>query len=112
MTTAIAGGSLAVDFSLIDLNNLFSGTITVANSSLIRVDFGGGTYDDFTGHFIYSGGFLAGGTLTGIQEHIGGILNFTVSNFSMPVATFFDYLDAGDTQGFLADILSGNDSLL
>lgn len=113
MATASVAPQYQVDFrTTFDLNVLFLGTPTIANTTTIRITYDAANYDQFTGHFIYDNfGDLVGGTLTGITGIRGGITAYTVSGFTMPVATFFDYVNAGDTAGALADIFDGNDSI-
>src|SRR5262249_13678007 len=95
-----------------DISILLLGTPTIVNTTTIRIAYGAADYDKFTGHFLYdSFGDLVGGTLTGLTGVRGGGTAYTVSGFNMPVATFLDYVNSGDTAGALADIFDGSDSI-
>jgi len=56
-------------------------------------------------------GTLLSGTITGIAEIKNGISLFTLSGFSMSWSAFKTFTIAKDTDGFLAQILSGDDAL-
>jgi Ca2+-binding RTX toxin-like protein len=60
--------------------------------------------------FTFSSGQATAGTITQIVVNsFGNWLNF--SGIAIPVATFRTYVSANNTQGFLAAIFAGNDSL-
>lgn len=112
MATASVAPNFQIDFrSDIDIGILLLGTPTIATPTTIRITYNAGNYDQLTGHFTYDDTGLVDGTLTGLIGVRGGITAYTASGFSIPVPTFLDYVNAGDTQGALADILRGNDSI-
>ena len=71
-----------------------------------------GTNVEFLGlGFTYSGGSLVGGTVQSITTHTSGSVSFQITGMSMSVATFNAYKSAADSQGFLAAVFSGNDTM-
>jgi Ca2+-binding RTX toxin-like protein len=114
MAKASVRANYQIDFrSTIDIGMVATGTPTIATSTLVRITYNAANYDVFTGDFVYDSvtGELIGGTITGIRGYRGGSLAFSVSDISMPVASFLAYVQAGDTQGALADIFHGDDSI-
>jgi len=115
VTTLTAGTTSAVDFGSLNLASLFSGTVMVQNSTIIRVAVGDDGYIDFYGSFAYDiDGELVSGTLTGIKQVENAVAILTLTNFSMPVSDFLGYVDTGDTLGLLSGavstgILTGDD---
>jgi RsaA N-terminal domain/RTX calcium-binding nonapeptide repeat (4 copies) len=105
------GNNFALNIDTLDVRNLLSGTISIANSSQIRVDLGGGDRDDFFGSFVYdAAASLAGGTLNEILETRLGVLAFDVKNLSVSVTAFVSWVAAGDTITAKNTILAGNDT--
>ena len=114
MAKASVRANFQIDFrSTIDIGLVATGTMTVATATLVRITYDAANYDVFTGSFVYDSvtGELTGGTITGISGVRGGSVAYTVTDFSMPVTDFLAYVQAGDTQGALADIFDGHDSI-
>src|SRR5882724_2118236 len=118
MATFTAGSS-AVDFNAIDITQLGVGTVTTATPThLILVDPADpnpqnpSTYTEFFGTgFTYSVDGLVGGTLNHIRVFDSGNELFDVAGFSMPAATARNFVNSGNSQGFLAALFAGSDSI-
>src|SRR5215813_5393836 len=113
MATFTAGSS-AVDFNAIDITQLGTATGSAMDTTSTHLSFNNlaGTTTEFFGTgFTYSAGGLVGGTLKHIRVSAGINLVFDVAGFSMPVATARTFFNSHNSQGFLAALLAGNDSL-
>lgn len=107
-----AGARFGVNMDAIDLELLFEGTTTLANSGRIYVDGSFGDRVALFGDFSFDGaGFLAGGELNHIQENLSGFLHFDVSNFSASATRIVGLAAHGDMDAAFAIILNGDDSI-
>ncbi|MFW2831567.1 calcium-binding protein [Sphingomonas sp. ID0503] len=94
-----------------DFNLDFDGDATIANSTALRIEYSPGWFNDFFGtDFTYNQFGPTGGTLTGMSETYNDVKLYTISNASVSVATFLDYVFAGDVAGALALGFKGNDT--
>lgn len=93
--------------------DLLAGSPIVQNATWFRMAVDADSYVDFTGTgFTYGAdGKFKGGTITAIQVVEDGIGDYSISGLSLPVASFKSFYNADDTQGFLAAIFTGNDTL-
>jgi hypothetical protein len=111
MAVVTPGVGFSLDFNQIDVTQLLDGTITVRTPTRVVVDYGGGDRDEFTGFGITydSDGDPASGTITGYTSVIGGLTAATVTGLNASVATFLQYVVAGDNTSAVFYMLSGND---
>lgn len=108
-----AGARFGVNMDTIDLNILFSGAITLANTGRIYADGALGDRVALFGRFSFdAAGRLAGGELNHIQENLSGFLHFDVSGFSASATRIVGLAADGDMQTAFQLILNGDDSLL
>ena len=108
-----AGARFGVNMDTIDLNILFSGVITLANTGRIYSDGAFGDRVALFGNFSFDGaGRLAGGELSHIQENLSGYLHFDVSGFSASATRIVGLAADGDMPTAFQIILNGDDSLL
>jgi len=113
MALVKVGSGYWLDMTWLNIGNLAYGEMTFANAGRMTQTFSDGTVTEFFGSFSYNNaGVLSGGTLTAMQEYTHGQFMFEISGFSMPVFTFIDYIQSGDTYGVLSAMLSGNDTLI
>jgi Ca2+-binding RTX toxin-like protein len=104
-----------VDFSNFDIDDLIGNFLFVANATTWRTGPSGldpSTHVEFLGvGFTYSGGALTGGTINTITSTLIGGFDFQIANLSLSAASFNAYRLAGDSQGFLAAIFNGDDTI-
>jgi Ca2+-binding RTX toxin-like protein len=104
-----------VDFSNFDIDDLIGDYLYIASATNWRtgpsaVDYG--THVDFQGvGFTYSGGALTGGTINTVTSSVTGDFEFQISGLSMSGAAFNAYRLAGDSEGFLAAVFNGDDTI-
>jgi Ca2+-binding RTX toxin-like protein len=117
MAKFTAGQNAGVDFtefSIKDLGDVGEPTVFTPTTYQLK-DLVSGSFNEFHGKgFKYnSENDLIGGTLNEFFESdpatVGEILR--VSEFSMAVTTALKFLDADDSQGFLAAVFAGNDTM-
>jgi Ca2+-binding RTX toxin-like protein len=77
--------------------------ITGIDSSHTGTYYGAFSYDSF--------GFLTGGTITGYEEYVGGVLNYVIGGGSIDVFLYDAYDSANDLLGALAYVLQFNDTV-
>jgi serralysin len=122
MSIAIAGAP--VDMTNIQLNNLQFAGDSIYNGNLVRVDAGGGNFDDIQGDgFAYSGGGYGGygggmgnydpvgGTVTGLTEVMGNTMIMTVTGFSKDAVSFFGDFRNHNTIAVANDLFAGDDQI-
>jgi trimeric autotransporter adhesin len=61
--------------------------------------------------FTYAGGLFTGGTINSISSVASGQTQFTIGGLSLSVAQFRGFASAGNSQGFLAAVFAGDDTL-
>jgi Ca2+-binding RTX toxin-like protein len=113
MAIVVAGGAYPLDFRLLDLPGMLTGTATVHTATSLVIEYGGGDRDEFTGvGFTYSAtGEPTGGTITGFRQFVASNLVGEVTGASASVAQFMTFVKAGDTIGGVLFILSGDDQI-
>ena len=115
MATFTVNPNHAVHFYAFDIGDLHGNHLYQASATILRVGpnpIDTGDNVEFAGvGFSYSAGALTGGTINSITSHVGGVVDFQFSGMSMSVAAFNAFSAADDTDGFLAAVLSGADSI-
>jgi len=109
----IVAGQFALRFDLLDVANLWDGTITEISDSKLTINIGGGYVEHFTGFGVtYNAiGEPLSGTITGLQETLYGQPTFTITGLDTSAVTFNNWVDADDTLGALVGMLHGNDTV-
>ena len=88
------------------------GTVSETTATQITIQIKSGEYFVYSGSFTYSGGFLAGGTVTGYDYTIGSSLAYSVRSASVDAVTLSSYLNAGDIAGLQQFVLRGSDNIV
>jgi trimeric autotransporter adhesin len=108
MATAIAYAPIDMDGTEVG-----SGEVTIFTSTQIQIADGTDVTNYFgTGFAVDTFGNLVGGTLTGVNNVIDGILQFEITGLNHSIVTFNDFLLVNDAQGALAFVFDGNDVLI
>lgn len=112
MAVFVAGPG-GVDMSFLDLTVLWEGDVVARDSSLYRVDLGGGDIVSFTGTgFSYdSTGYPIGGTITGLSETVVDQTAYQLSGIAIPVATVTHWVENALNVEALATVFGGADTL-
>jgi Ca2+-binding RTX toxin-like protein len=98
------------DIAALDGNFTYNATATNWRRGPYSVDFG--THVEFQGTgFTYFDGSLSGGTINALTSREGGAISFQITGMSTSAATFNAYQETGDSQGFLTEVFSGNDTI-
>lgn len=114
MATFYAGTESAMRMDTMNISAWLTGTIGSSTPTATFVNGPGSSYRQLGGTGLAYGpsGVLMGGTITSIYVSDGsGGEPWGITGFSMPVATLKAYVAAGNTNGFLAAVFAGNDSL-
>jgi hypothetical protein len=113
MARLVASGATSISTDSISLSSLLYGTITVANSGFISVNYGGGAATEFYGSFSYdaSGRNITGGTLGAVRELANGSLLYTLDGMSVSAPVFVGWVNNGQTATARATILAGSDTI-
>src|SRR6185503_2808147 len=85
--------------------------ITVSTSTHLTLVDGQDLANYYGVEFTYSSGVLTGGTVTAASYYFGGVVQWEVSGLSHDAVTVKNFLQAGNAQGLLGFVLSGNDTL-
>jgi Ca2+-binding RTX toxin-like protein len=117
MTTATVapGFPVGTNMDLFDIGLLASGTGTISfqSGSEYRVDVGSEQLVFMGTGFTYSGSgattAVTGGTVTGLQDLYGGLLNFGISGFAIAATQFVTWANAHDSAGAKSAIFAGAD---
>ncbi|HEX5379520.1 MAG TPA: calcium-binding protein [Phenylobacterium sp.] len=105
MAIVKSGDRFALDMASWGFSPLSTGQKSLAVTSTIYFGDALGNRDAFFGNFSYDqAGFVAGGTISHVQENLLGFLHFDVSGFTMSATLFFS-----DMGGGLASMLAGAD---
>lgn len=101
-----------IENAISDIPAVAAGHVTIATAGTYRVKKNGNNavFDEFTGTFIYTGGVLTGGTITG-WSHIAGTNQFQVGGLSISVAAYLAAQQVGDSAQFLGLVFGGDDGL-
>jgi Ca2+-binding RTX toxin-like protein len=131
MATLNAGNAL--DMTNLQMANLQYGNTPIYDSTLLRVDDGGGRYVDFHGAFSYAAtgggtdpyggmdpygyGYAAGGyyptsgTVTGVTEVTPAGTALDVTGLNVDAPTLFNAFQANDTATAFNDLFGGDDQV-
>jgi Ca2+-binding RTX toxin-like protein len=99
------------DISVLDGDYVYEATATTWRAGPLRADLGTNIELQGVGFTYSGGGALVGGTINTITSHLSGPVRFQFSGLSMSVATFNAHKGANDSQGFLEEAFSGNDTM-
>src|SRR5262245_57101816 len=92
--------------------SLLAGSTSTNNATTFTRSVNPDNATTFTGTgFTYSGGLFNGGTINSISSVAGGQTQFTIAGLTLPVTQFRSFASAGNSQGFLAAIFAGDDTL-
>ncbi len=106
-------GTSSVRFDTFSIASLLMGATLDQTATLFRRGPDADHYTSFAGSgFVYSGGLFNAGTIDSISSVAGGQTQFSITGLSLPVAQFRNFAGAGNSQGFLAAIFAGNDTLI
>ncbi len=107
----VVAGNTAIDTNNTEIGALVEGDAVAATASYIRL-LTGLWVDEFYGAFQYDlFGDLAGGRLTGWKQMYNGHVVFDLSQISVEVPTFLNWVAQDDNLGAVTSILSGSDSI-
>ena len=101
-----------VRFDLFNVADLVAGTAQQAGPTdfIVGPSMASGTI--FTGSgFTYSAGLFVTGTINRIERFNNPNSLFVIENIALPVPQFRAFVTAGNSQGFLAAVFAGNDTL-
>jgi Ca2+-binding RTX toxin-like protein len=92
------------------------GDPTISSTQVIvRWDYAGQDRTVFNGSFDidYSGDEpdVVGGTISGADEYVDNVRQYTVSNMNYPVLNYISYASSRDARGFLTDVLKYSDTI-
>jgi Ca2+-binding RTX toxin-like protein len=106
----LVAGAAGIDVNTLSISDLLLGDVQTATATqFILKD--GDWLETFQGQFTYSSGTLTGGTVTGWQETFKGGLVFEVSGFSVPTATFLNWVNTDNNEAARSTVLGGSDSI-
>lgn len=88
---------------------VWSGIVTVANSTHIQISYNGNVQNYFGSGFTYSGNSVVGGTLTSSNYYLNGVKIYEVSGGPYGAATVYGYITSGDIYGLFSYAFSGAD---
>lgn len=113
MAIVTPGAAYPIDFRLLDVTGLLTGTASVRTSTNLVIDYGGGSRDEFTGVALAfsAAGEPIGGTITGYKQYLSNVLVGSVEGASASAAQFMTFVKAGDTIGAVLFILAGDDQI-
>ncbi|PZQ54231.1 MAG: calcium-binding protein [Phenylobacterium zucineum] len=107
----LVAGAAGISVDTLSITDLLDGTVATATATrLVLNDLP--WVEEFTGQFIYTGSEITGGTLNAWKETLNGNTVFEVSNFSVPVATFLQWVNTNDNEAARSTILGGADSIV
>jgi serralysin len=107
----LVAGAAGISVDTLSITDLLDGTVVTATATrLVLNDLP--WVEEFTGQFVYTGSEITGGTLNAWKETLNGNTVFEVSNFSVPVATFLQWVNTNDNEAARSTILAGADSIV
>lgn len=110
MATITTGSGATLNTDQLNLSKLLTGTVTTRDATHITFTYSDGSHDDLYGSFSYSAaGALSGGTITQITSSTSTSTVFTIASATIPVSTFLTAVQANDSAGLRALVLSGSD---
>ena len=113
MATFVAGDALGgVNFDAFDLTTLLDGSYLQRSSTFVSID-NYGAVDNFYGSgFKFNSQELpSAGTIARVHETYGGQTVFNLTDISIPVPTFMQWVLSGDNGAALRSIFAGADSI-
>lgn len=102
------------DMQYLDLGDPYDAWDAILSSSQVTL-YWDTSYQDktvFQGSFRISGDDVSSGTITRIEDYVGGVKQVTATGLSCSVSTYKYYASRSDGAGFLQDILKYNDSIV
>jgi serralysin len=114
MATITGGGTFPIRMDQLSFYNLFSGTITSATSSYVKVEYDSHSYVEFFGSGVgySSSGTPVSGVLTGMREVAYGQDIYVLSGASISAPVFYSLAMSGSTETAKQTILSGPDQVM
>ena len=110
MTVISADASFQLNTSTLNVVQIFQGTIAGTDQHQMIVTFGNGTLETFNGNLSYGASKIpTSGFIDGYQRLSSGTKLVDISNFTMSVDDYLVYAVKKDSNGFIAQILSGDD---
>lgn len=96
-----------------DVSDLIAGVFTSASSTRVVVAYTGGFQDVYVGTgFVFDNqGNPIAGTINSITSSLNGVLTSSITNLSIPVPIYMDFIYSGNNEGARQYILSGPDTL-
>ena len=107
----LVAGAAGISVDTLSIIDLLEGDVVLANATRLTLR-DGPWLEEFQGQFVYTGEDLTGGTATYWRESFEGQMVFEVSNFSVPVTSFLDWVINDDNEGARSTILGGADSIV
>lgn len=106
----LVAGVAGISVDTLDIDDLLDGDPTVTTPTAFTLK-DGAWLEEFQGQFTYAAGEISGGTVTGWKESFEGSTVFEVSGFSVPVATFVNWVNTSDNEAARSTILGGADTI-
>ena len=107
----LVAGAAGISVDTLSITDLLEGTVVTATPTrLVLNDLP--WVEEFTGQFVYTGQDITGGTLNAWRETLNGNTVFEVSDFSVPVATFLQWVNTNNNEAARSTILGGADSIV
>lgn len=106
----LTAGPAGINMDALNVSDLNEGDTT--SSTATRIVIVDGAYTEtFTGAFTYNAAQEPSGTLTGWREELSGSVVFDLSDVSLPLATFTNWVGTNDNDAFKRAALGGGDSI-
>lgn len=106
----LVAGAAGISVDTLKIDDLLAGTAIVASATAFALK-DGDWLEEFQGQFTYANNEISGGTLTAWKESFQGNMVFEVSGFSVPVATFVNWVRTNDNEAARSTILGGGDTI-
>ncbi|MDE4063695.1 calcium-binding protein [Phaeobacter gallaeciensis] len=104
--------TLYSSMNFFDTSASYYGTVTEANSSLIRLEDNAGNRDEYTGTFYYdSYGYLTGGTVTGYSFYESWSLSARVTGINVSASAVASAVTSGNFSSTYELALRGDDTI-
>jgi Ca2+-binding RTX toxin-like protein len=104
----------SLDFGTLDVSGLFEHTSAVLGPEEAVYSLDAGSYTRLTGTGLAynNADEPVAGTATGLKFAVDGLVSLLLSEMDVAAASLFDLAAAGDTDGFLALVLAGDDMIV
>ena len=106
----LVAGAAGISVDTLKIDDLLVGTATVASATAFTLK-DGDWLEEFQGQFTYANNEISDGTVTAWKESFQGNMVFEVSGFSVPVATFVNWVNTNDNEAARSTILGGADTI-